>query len=164
VDVAEGGERGVDQAGDRFGLADVGGKGLGADATLPQLRQRRVKFGLLARGDHHAGTVVAQRLRDLQAKPARSAGDEGDATIEVEQCPLGWHACLLQNHSSRMASAVSSLSASRSSHASTRGSSQPMKWRAAWRLPRAKSSSRSPSASTWSSQTQATVTWPKASR
>src|SRR5690606_9912887 len=164
VDVAEGGDRGIDQAVDRLGPGDVGGEGLGADVALAKLRQRSVEFGVLARGDHHAGTVIAQRLRDLQAKPARPAGDEDDTAIEVEQGPLGRHAYLLQNHSSRMASAVSSLSASRSSHVSTRGSSQPMKWRAAWRLPRAKSSSRSSSASTWSSQTQATATWPKASR
>src|SRR6185436_15714634 len=44
----------------------------------------------LARGDHHPGAVMRERLRDRPPDPARRAGDDRDLAGEIEQmhsCP-----------------------------------------------------------------------------
>ena len=46
-----------------------------------------VQLVLLARDERDARTELAERLRDLQAEPARPAGDERRAAAQIEQLP-----------------------------------------------------------------------------
>jgi hypothetical protein len=51
------------------------------------MRHRRIQLVLLACDERDARTELAERLRDLQAKPSRPAGDERRAAVEIEQLP-----------------------------------------------------------------------------
>lgn len=49
------------------------------------MRDGFVYFRMLSRGNHDLRAIFAERFGNLEAQPPRPAGDEGPATLQIEQ-------------------------------------------------------------------------------
>jgi hypothetical protein len=87
VDHAVAVEHLVDEGGDGLGFREVAGHDRHVDVLPAQVRSGLVQLRTLAGGQHQRGTLLAERLGDLQAEPTRSASDDGGAPAQVEQFP-----------------------------------------------------------------------------
>jgi len=81
------GNRHFCEVSNRFDLGHVAGERRRADAARLQMRYSLIEFCLLARGDQDLSSHFTERLGDLQAQAAGSAGDDGLAPGKVEQFP-----------------------------------------------------------------------------
>ena len=66
-------------------LARIGGDPARVDALVLQMRGGFLEVRGLARRQQHARAGLAERLGDLQAEPARAAGDDRRAAGKVEE-------------------------------------------------------------------------------
>src|SRR6185436_20789969 len=95
VDLAEPGQRVLSDANDLARLAQVGGDPDRLDVLRLPVRRRFLQITGLARGQQDARAGLAERLGDLQAEPARSAGHERGLARKIEQLSNGGaHVCL----------------------------------------------------------------------
>src|SRR5574337_9532 len=85
VDLADPIEGRVGQPEYRAVAAAGGGDPLGLDPLPHQLLLSTLESLGLSRTDHNTGALRTEGLGDLQAQPARAAGDKGGAAFEAEQ-------------------------------------------------------------------------------
>ena len=78
-------EDGVDDSGARVVLSEIDRNGGRSRATLRKMVDGGVELILLSRRQNDGGAELAERFGDLQAEPARAAGDERNAAREVEE-------------------------------------------------------------------------------
>ena len=100
-----------------FRFAQIGCDGQHLDALAGQMRACFFELGGLARGDRHRGTHFTERFGDLQAQPARTAGDDRHPAAQIHQfLETHFRLSVVQNQWSCMSSVLLSRRSSNSHH------------------------------------------------